>query len=158
MKRFFSGIVALMVGVLMVSCGDDADTVEKDMEKPVISDDKDSYPENCQVYERGDVVPLRCKFTDNMELGNYNIEIHNNFDHHSHGTVAGDCVLEEKKKPVNPWVYNKSFDIPAGQRAFEAKVDIPIPTDIDAGDYHFMVRLTDRSGWQELKAISIKVK
>lgn len=157
MKRFFSGIVAVVAVVLFASCGGDDDTVVKDMEKPIISDDKDSYPENCQVYMRGEVVPFRCKFTDNMELGNYNIEIHNNFDHHSHGTVAGDCALYSKKKAENPWIYNQSYEIPAGSQVFNANINIPIPKDIDAGDYHFMVRVTDKSGWQEIKAVSIKV-
>ncbi len=40
---------------------------------------------------------------------------------------------------------------------YDAKVDITVPDDIDTGDYHFMVRLTDKSGWQQLKAISIKI-
>ena len=91
------------------------------------------------------------------ELGNYNIEVHNNFDHHSHSTSAGDCDFDPKKQPVRPWVYNRSFAIPDGSRRYEAKVDIDIPADIDTGDYHFMVRVTDKAGWQQLKAVSIKI-
>ncbi|MDR0612517.1 MAG: DUF4625 domain-containing protein [Dysgonamonadaceae bacterium] len=26
---------------------------------------------------------------------------------------------------------------------------MPVPADIAAGDYHFMVRLTDKSAWQQ---------
>lgn len=26
------------------------------------------------------------------------------------------------------------------------------------GEYHFMIRLTDRAGWQQLKAVAIKIK
>ena len=96
-------------------------------------------------------------FSDNVELGNYNIEVHNNFDHHSHSTSAGDCDFDPKKQPVRPWVYNRSFAIPDGSRRYEAKVDIDIPADIDTGDYHFMVRVTDKAGWQQLKAVSIKI-
>ena len=45
-----------------------------------------------------------------------------------------------------------------GQTLYKATIDIPIPEDIDEGDYHFMIRLTDRAGWQQLKSVSIKVK
>ena len=55
-------------------------------------------------------------------------------------------------------MYNQAQAIPAGLKSYEAKVDIPIPQDIAPGDYHFMIRLTDKAGWQELKAISIKIK
>jgi hypothetical protein len=34
---------------------------------------------------------------------------------------------------------------------------IAIPADIDEGDYHFMVRLTDKSGWQQIAAKSVKI-
>ncbi len=157
MKRLFSGILIAVAVMTIAACGDDDDPVVKDMEKPTISNDENSYPQNCQVYKRGEVVPFRCVFADNQELGSFNIEIHNNFDHHSHSTAAGDCGLDAKKEPVKPWVYNSGGEIPAGQKSYKASVDIPIPADIDAGDYHFMVRLTDRSGWQELKAVSIKI-
>ncbi len=109
------------------------------------------------MYHKGETIPFRYTFTDNMELGNFNLEIHNNFDHHSHSTSAGDCPLDPIKTPVNPWIYNQDFAIPTGATSYEAKVDIPIPYDIDNGDYHFMVRVTDKAGWQQLKAISIKI-
>ena len=47
--------------------------------------------------------------------------------------------------------------IPVGSTSFEAKQTIPVPTDVDPGEYHFMIRLTDRSGWQQLKSVSIRV-
>ena len=65
--------------------------------------------------------------------------------------------MDEKKDPVKPWTYNKDFSIPSGQKSFTARHDIAIPADIDPGDYHFMVRLTDYAGWQELHAVAIKI-
>nr|MCR5139296.1 DUF4625 domain-containing protein [Bacteroidaceae bacterium] len=102
--------------------------------------------------------------------GSFNIEIHGNFDHHSHSTEsddhdhnheAGECEHhhdeddDEHDDEGKAWVYNQSFDIPAGQRSYRASFEIPIPTDIRRGDYHFMIRLTDSAGWQQLKAIAI---
>ena len=133
-------------------------TVANDQEKPKIEDGTVPNPIDCQQYKKGETLPFHYTFTDNVELGNFNIEIHTNFDHHTHSSSAADCPLDDKQSPVNPCVYNQDQAIPAGLKSYEAKVDIPIPQDIAPGDYHFMIRLTDKAGWQELKAISIKIK
>ena len=143
--------------ITATGCSGD-DTKAKDLEKPEIVDGEIPSPIDCEVYHIGEEIPFRYTFTDNGELGNFNLEIHHNFDHHTHSTSAGDCPLDPKKDPVNPWVYNQDFAIPDGQKSYNAKVDIPIPEGIDTGDYHFMVRLTDKAGWQQLRAISIKIK
>ena len=148
--------LTLLCALCACSSSDDEET--KDMTYPVINTtDIVAVPTDCQVFKRGDVIPLNLLFTDNMELGAYNIEIHNNFDHHTHGTSSVECPMEAEKKPVNPWVYNQDFTIPAGQRSYTARHDITIPSDIDPGDYHFMVRLTDHAGWQQLHAMAIKI-
>jgi len=153
MKKIF--LTTLMLLALM-ACGDDNDT--KDLIYPEISSEEiTANPNDCQDYQRGEVIKFNYVFTDDTELGKFNIEIHNNFDHHTHSTSAIECSMDEKKTPVKPWVYNKDFDIPSGQRKYNAKVDIPIPSDIDPGDYHFVIRLTDNAGWQQLKAIAIKI-
>jgi len=142
----------------LVACSSDNDN--KDMIYPeILSSDTDitANPNDCQDYRRGEVINFNYVFTDDTELGKYNIEIHNNFDHHTHSSSATECTMDPNKTPVNPWVYNKDFDIPAGQRKYNATVNIPIPSDIDTGDYHFVIRVTDKAGWQQLKAIAIKV-
>ena len=151
-------LLALVLCSFAACSNNDDDSSTKDKETPVISDEGIvSSPTDCQVYKRGEVIPVRYLFKDNRELGSFNIEIHNNFDHHTHGTSASDCKLDEKKNPVKAWVYNESFDIPAGQKEYASTVNITIPDTIDVGDYHFMLRLTDKVGWQEIKAISIKI-
>lgn len=153
-------MVALMCVVTLSfsSCSSD-DEDAKDMEKPVITDKGvTANPIDCQVYQRGENILFHYVFTDDTELGAFNIEIHNNFEHHTHSTSSVECHMDEQKQPVNPWVYNRDFTIPAAQRQYDATVDIPIPADIDTGDYHFVVRLTDRAGWQQLKAVTIKIQ
>ena len=150
-------VFSLLTLLSLAACSGENEE-EKDMEKPVITDAGiTANPIDCQVYRRGDVIPFQYVFQDNKALGSYNIEIHNNFDHHTHGTSATDCPLDAKKAPVKAWVYNQDFSIPAGTKTFTGRQDIRIPADIDAGDYHFMIRLTDATGWQELKAMSIKI-
>ena len=148
-KKYMSILSALACVAIVgtVSCGSDEDS--KDMTYPEISGQGITpNPVDCQQYKRGEVIPVDYILTDNEELGAYNIEIHSNSDHHSH---------DEHKEAVKPWVFNESHNIPAGQRKFEVRQDIVIPEDIDAGDYHFMLRVTDRAGWQQLKAVSIEI-
>ena len=150
--------LSLMLLCALSACGSSDDDDTKDMTKPVINTkDVVAVPTDCEVYKRGDVIPFNSLFTDDTELGSYNIEIHQNFDHHTHSTSSVECKMDEKKDPVKPWIYNQDFSIPSGQKSFTARHDIAIPADIDPGDYHFMVRLTDRAGWQELHAVSIKI-
>ena len=166
--------MSLMMALLTVftlsftACSDDDD---KDMTPPTISADGIiANPINCQVYHCGEVIPFDYVMTDNQELGAYNIEIHNNFDHHSHSTEAddhdhdhemGECDddddHEHEHSEGKAWVYNQDFTIPAGLRTYEARQNIQIPADAAPGDYHFMIRLTDRAGWQQLHAVAIKI-
>lgn len=140
--------------LFLTACSKDDDN---DMEMPEIKTGVESQPTNCQTFQKGSVITFIYTFSDNKALGSYNIEIHNNFGHHSHSTESSDCNWDEEKTPVNPWVFNQSFPIPENLTRYETNIDIEIPTDIDSGDYHFMVRLTDKAGWQQIKAVSIKI-
>ena len=161
--KYMSLAMALVSATTLgfISCGGDDE--EKDMTYPVISTEGiTANPIDCQVYQRGSVIPFHYLFTDDTELGAYNIEIHTNADHHTHSTSSVECEEDEHEhehehEAVKPWVFNQDFQIPAGQRSFEARHDIQIPADIDPGDYHFMLRLTDRAGWQQLRAVAIKI-
>lgn len=141
---------------LLSACGGSDD--DHDMTLPTISGEGIvANPIDCQQYRRGETIPFQYVFRDNVALGNYNIEIHHNFDHHTHGTSAITCEQEAKKAPVKDWKYNQSFPIASGATLFTARQDIAIPTDIDPGDYHFMIRLLDAAGNQQLKAMAIRI-
>lgn len=147
----------MLVATTLISCSSSDD--DKDTEYPTINMDyAEAFPQNCVILYRGESFNFKAIFSDNQELGNYNIEIHQNFDHHSHSTDATECDPEPNKSPVKPLVYNKDFSIPSGQTNFAADNQIDIPSDVDTGDYHFMVRLTDAAGWQQIKAVSLKIK
>ena len=148
----------LLLLCALCACSSSSDDRSKDMTMPEISGKGIiPTPENCQAFGLGDTIRFHYIFTDDRELGSFNIEIHNNFDHHTHSTSAVECVMEPAKQPVRPWVYNKDQRIPKGQRFHEALFDIVVPKDVDPGDYHFMSRLTDQAGWQQLKSVSIKL-
>ena len=143
MKKYLLGLTAAAL-LGMTACTSDKD---KDTELPTITDAGIiANPVDCQVYNRGEIIPFHYRFTDNEELGNYNLEIHNNFDHHTHGTQGKSCDPDtEKRNADKAFKYNKDFAI-------------QIPANVDPGDYHFVIRVTDRTGNQQLRAMAIKIK
>ena len=174
--KFLSLTLALVCSMTLgfTACGDDDD---RDMTPPVISAEGiTANPVNCQVYHRGEVIAFHYIFTDDQELGNYVIEVHSNFDHHSHSTEGDNHDEHECDDDHNqegdhhhdhegddhdhegtPWKETFPFTIPSGLKHFEARQDLQIPADATPGDYHFMIRVTDRAGWQQLKSVAIKI-
>lgn len=150
---------ALLIAVLtnfLTGCS--SDNNQTDTQYPVIDiSASDAFPIQCSEITRGQKITFRAKFTDNAALGSYSLDIHHNFDHHSHSTEVNNCTADPIKKPVNPMLYINSVTIPDGQKSYQALQEITIPADIDPGDYHFMIRLTDKEGWQTIKGLSIKI-
>jgi len=150
-------LIATAIVFVFSACGDD----DRDMDKPAITTDGIvASPSDCDAYRHGDTIHFCYRFTDNVELGNYNIEIHSNHDHHTHSTSSVECPHDEEHEheAVNPWVFNQDYQIPEGTKDYVAEVDIVVPEGVDEGDYHFMVRVTDRAGWQELRSVAIDVE
>ena len=140
------------------SCSGDDSSSSVDDVKPVIDTSiTGAFPVSCSTVRRGDVIPFKALFTDNAALGAYSINIHNNFDHHSHDTEVDACPFEAAKTPVNPWAATLTYTIPQNSKEFVAQQSITVPSDIDTGDYHFMIQLTDAQGWATMRGISIKV-
>ena len=156
MKKYLLGLTAAAL-LGMTACTSDKD---KDTELPTITDAGiRANPVDCQVYNRGEIIPFHYRFTDNEELGNYNLEIHNNFDHHTHGTQGKSCDPDtEKRNADKAFKYNKDFAIPHGSKTYDATQNIQIPANVEPGDYHFVIRVTDRTGNQQLRAMAIKIK
>lgn len=175
--------VVMLLSFVFTSC-----EREKDLTPPVISS-VDFRPADCDVYHVGDSLVVHFTCSDDYELGNFNIEIHNNFDHHTHGTTSVECDEHKHEHAEGEehdhdhdhehaegeahdhdhdhdhdhpsvegaWVYNQDYVIPRGEKSYTAHIIIPVPRDVVGGDYHFMLRLTDRAGWQTLKAVAIHV-
>ena len=149
-------ILPLSLIIFGTACSSDNDNVDSTL--PTICEaGEQTCPTDCYECLRGESIDFCYTFADDIELGNFNIEIHNNFDHHTHSTSSVECELDEKKSAVNAWVYNQDYSIPDGLTTYTPNVSIVIPTDIDTGDYHFMIRLTDKAGWQQLRSVAIKV-
>ena len=65
--------------------------------------------------------------------------------------------MDAIKDAVNPWILTLTYSIPENTKEFISEQQILVPTDIDTGDYHFMIQLTDAEGWATMKGINIKI-
>ena len=150
--------VALSAMLFMGSgCGKTSET-QIDTEYPVIDvTNTTAFPKQCSSMRRGEKIVFRARLSDNRELGSVSIDIHHNFDHHTHSTEVESCSMDPIKTPVKPMLLLQSFPITPGNKTVETQEEIQIPADIDAGDYHFLIRLTDKEGWQTIKGLSIKI-
>jgi len=157
MKQIKQYILLAVLAFVAGACDKEDPTI--DTEYPVINTDAPgTFPLQCSSVKRGEKFTFKSTFSDNAQLGSYSLDIHHNFDHHTHSTEVSDCNTDPVKKPVNPFLLIKSFDMPVNQQRFEASQQIDVPADIDPGDYHFMIRLTDNEGWQTIRGISIKIQ
>ncbi len=151
----FVRIIALSLLLSFWSCNKN----EIDDEPPVIiMNEAHHFPQACDTLYVGETFTFKATFSDNQELGAYSIDIHHNFDHHSHSTETEGCEPNPPKSPTeNVFLYIQSFPIPPGLKTYEAEASIEIPHGVDTGDYHFFLALTDKEGWQTIRGVGIKV-
>jgi len=149
------------VALFILAC---TDPVEIDTEKPSIDISfVDAFPAHCSdTLYFGEAFTLQVRFLDNAELGSYSVDVHHNFDHHSHSTSFMECELDPVKSPVNPYTSIQDFDLPEGQTEFETDQLITIPASdshgaFDEGDYHFSINLVDKEGWSTMLGLGIRM-
>ena len=147
------------IAIILLAAGCSKDSGEDiDTEYPVINmEGPNAFPGQCSTVKRGESFVFSAELSDNRELGSVGIDIHHNFDHHTHSTETENCGLDPVKTPVKPYVLIQTYPLQNGLKSYSIQQQIAIPADIDPGDYHFMVRLTDKEGWQTIKRLSIKI-
>jgi len=161
MKIFRLILVFFSLITLLNSCNKDTEEIDK--QKPNINlNIQDAFPQNCDTLYFGEKFNLKILFTDNVELGSFSIDIHNNFDHHSHSTEVSECNLGQIKSAINPFLFIQDYEIPVNLTNYETNLEITIASSnengvFDEGDYHFFISLTDKSGWSMQKGLSVKI-
>ena len=95
--------------------------------------------------------PFEMDLSDDVMLKSYKIEIHSNFDHHSHG--GNSRAVQE----TVDFSFNRSYDVSGQKTAHIHHHDIVIPANATAGDYHLMVYCTDAAGNESYIARNIKL-
>lgn len=118
---------------------------ELDKQKPSITMVK---PTNGQIVKGNENLQIEVKFSDNMNLSQYKLEIHPNFDGHSHGKTESEMVTA--------WEWDTIVNISGKEHT--AKFSIQVPNDVKAGNYHFTAMCTDEAGYEApLKYVEIKI-
>lgn len=129
-----------IAAVLFTSCSEDDDAVI-DTEAPEITINE---PHDGDAIAPGSEMHFEATFSDNVELRSYKIEIHSDFDEHTH-------AMYKSSHDVNPWSYEETFIIPAGRTTYDSDRHIDIPLEfneapISEGRYHLGVYVTDVAG------------
>ncbi len=157
MRAFYKPLSMLAATILLFACSNSDDTTI-DEEKPTISVNySGGFPQACEEFQRGQSYTFRAMVTDNMELAAYSLNIHHNFDHHTHDDQGAQCDLNPIKSAINPMIFMENHSIENGGTSYEINLTVTIPSDIDTGDYHCAFSVTDATGWQSRTSIDIKI-
>ncbi|MDR1456110.1 MAG: DUF4625 domain-containing protein [Tannerella sp.] len=136
---FFSIGLTAILSVVCNACTEDSDTT-----KPEILVEE---PADGEILHIGDEsgVHFEAEFLDNEMLASYKVNIHPNFDDHSH-TRAETVDFE----------FDKSWSI-SGKNAAVHHHEISIPENATPGAYHLMVYCTDAAGNESHVAIQVEL-
>ena len=156
MKNKFNYLLLLLLSslVFISSCSED----DKDEEKPTVTINyTDGFPKACQELQRGVTYTFKALSTDNKGLASYSIDLHNNFDQHTHDDQAEDCVMDPIKDAITPFIFIDNFSISGAPTEYEITQEITIPSNVDIGDYHCSISVVDVTGWQSQTSLDIKI-
>lgn len=152
-KQFFIPLSVL----LLFACSNGNDS-NIDEEKPSISVNyTEGFPKACEILQKGKTYTFKAQVTDNQALASYSLNIHHNFDHHTHDDQGAQCDLEAIKTAVNPMMFMENHAIEDGATSYEINLSITIPEHVDPGDYHCAFSVTDETGWQSRTSVDIKI-
>lgn len=139
------------------------ESLHKDETKPEIDlSIPNAFPTNCSTLNSGEDFNLVIGLKDDVELGSYSIQIHNDFDGHSHTTEREECEDEkdhdnDSLEIINPFTFVQNYPLEDGLKNFTTNTTITIPSDVDKGPYHFTITVIDKNGWQTLKILSVHI-
>lgn len=145
-KTVFLSLALVAILPLMVSCQREP----QDNERPTV--ELIAPKEGAKLKIGGKHgVHFEMNLRDNVMLKSYKIEIHNNFDNHSHETKTlrhGD----EK-----PFFFQKEYDLSGKKEDAIHHHDIVIPENAAEGKYHLLVQVLDAAGNQTTVARNIEL-
>lgn len=145
-KNIFFLALSAIICFSFTACDEEDDAA--DTTKPVILLDEPADGDSLLI---GDDVHFECDFSDNEALGSYLIEIHNNFDGHSH-KVSSNLTREGE---TEAFYLKKSYELNNLRNTHVHHHDIVIPENATPGAYHLIVYCTDAAGNQAMVARDI---
>jgi hypothetical protein len=129
-----------IVIIALLSCKKDVDTTS-----PMINLYQINGEDHIAIGEAGSEINISAELSDDKNLSQFKIDIHDNFDGHNHG------------KSAYSWAHVELINV-SGVFAAVNK-SIPVPIDITAGPYHAVARLVDAEGNEsDFKEIELILK
>ncbi|MDR2622785.1 MAG: DUF4625 domain-containing protein [Dysgonamonadaceae bacterium] len=143
-KNVFFICLAAFSPIVLNSCKEDSD-----VEKPVITLIEPAEGDALQIGgEHG--VHFEAEFSDNEMLASYKVNIHPDFDDHTHARTRASS------EPTVDFEYEQSWTI-SGKNASIHHHEITIPENATPGDYHLMVYCTDAAGNESHIAVDVEL-
>ncbi len=108
-------------------------------------------PQEDATIETGKELCIQVTFLDNMALRSYKINIHPNFNGHTHAPAreeAYERTMNQSQQTVDfeiTLTSESQNDPLSGQECFR-DIDIDIPADATPGNYHLLIYCTDAAG------------
>lgn len=137
---------AFLGALFIVSACKKEEKTEVDTQKPNITIET---PTSTTEVVGGQLLNIRAKLTDNLNLSQYKIEIHPNFDGHSHGKTLNETVV--------PFEWDTLVNISGKEHLVDLK--IPISSNAKAGSYDLLIQCIDQAGYEApIKFVSFKIK
>lgn len=137
-------ISLLIFSSLFLSCSDD----DGDTTAPVI---KLKAPGEGAILKIGSDVHFELELYDNEMLASYKVDIHNNFDSHTHTRA-----LNSESNTI-AFSFQKTWDVSGLKNASIHHHEIIIPENATPGKYHLMVYCTDAAGNESHIAYNIEL-
>lgn len=146
MKKYSIILISILALTIFNSCSDDDENV-LDNEKPTINI---SEPEEDETFEVGGELHFEVDFADNVALSSYKVDIHNNFDGHTHSSsvLNSTATVSTKQTEITPWSLNETHDIEGNPTEYNVHEHIDIPANIAEGPYHLGITVVDAAGNQ----------
>lgn len=151
---------SILSSLFLTSCTSGDDNV--DTEPPVIVL---TGPKEGAKLEAGKDVHFAMDVSDNVALGSYNIDIHDNFDGHGHNSLSvrhsdstsGDDHNHDNNGKVK-FKFNRTWDDIHGKRNDHVHHhEIIIKEDAMRGPYHFVVKVVDKAGNQSMVFRNVEI-
>lgn len=126
-------LLAFGAALLLVSCSEDSNDDTQDTVAPQILSATLNGEDHDLSFSAGSNVQLSVEASDNSELGQLKLDIHDSFDGHGHGKNASSA-----------WQHTEIIDLSGANATANKALTVPDP--VTAGPYHMVLRLLDASG------------
>jgi hypothetical protein len=132
-KYYYFSIV--LIGTLLAGCNKNDDETPLDTTPPTVSNVQINglAPGAEIVVAPGSEMDFDATFSDDRELGQYRIDIHDDFDEHNHGRIKSE-----------PFEFNQVYNLSGTTQSVHELIDIP--ENAAPGPYHLTLYYFDAAG------------